>query len=452
MNKKAFIISYAFPPSGGAGVRRILKTIKYLSQLEWEITVLSPKRGRYFAYPYDPLLLEEIPANVQVVECFTPERYYMTQSVSAGEGVRSKSKSNNVFSNIYRKIYRLIGDIIAVPESAIIWLPFAVWYSIQLIRQNDFEVIFVTSPPFSSLLIGGVLKKVTGLPLVIEFRDAWIAEPTRKFKSKWAKILEFHQESWTIRIADYVISVTDGITHDFIKRYGNQNNREKFITIPNGYDRDDLKYFSPESYCEIEDNLFKIVYTGTLGGRRTPRFFFAGLKKLIQSRPELRSKLKVFFIGRNGRFMDGYSIEDYIEDYGLNEIVEIVGFVSREESFIYQAEADLLLLLIGLVAPEESQCYGISAKVFDYILAGKPILAVTEDGPTAEFMREAGIGEVISHYDEFGISAAVERAIDGQMNYAPNQKFITIFDYSTLARNLNQILLLAIENRDQKDN
>lgn len=436
------IVAHAFPPSGGASVRRVLKMIQYLARWGWDITVLAPKRGKQFAYPYDPSLLTQVPADVQVVETFTPESWVRPSTVSPNSRssqVHHAKVSIAFFRSLYRRLYKQLGALVGIPEAAIMWLPFAVQAGFRILRQGTTRAIFATAPPYSALLVATVLKKFTGIPLVLEFRDAWIAGPTRPYSSVWRRRIETQQEEWCVRAADRVVSVTKGVTRDFVERYARVVDPEVFVTIPNGYDREDFCTI-PAVKDEVRDR-FRIVYTGTLAGKRTPRYFLKALHELFRTRPDLRSKVEVLFVGKSDRFCDGKHLEEYIQMYKLGDVVHVVGFVSRQESLCYQLKADLLLLLVGVVPVEESQCYGLSAKVFDYALAGKPVLAIAEDGATADFVRASGIGEVVSHHDTAGIVASVERALTDRFTYQPRQDILAKYDYGVLLQQMESLLL-----------
>jgi glycosyltransferase involved in cell wall biosynthesis len=438
------VVAHAFPPSGGAGARRVSKVVKYIHRWGWNITVLVPKRGELFAHPYDPHLSGEIPTNVKIVESFTPEKWMMNIYGTRGGGEDQQANTTqSIWTMVYRWLYKTFGNLLAVPESAITWLPFAICQGLRIIKKSRIDLIFSTGPPFSVLLIGAILKKLSGKPLISEFRDAWIADPTRKYEDTWRHRIEKVQESWAIHNSDVVISVTNGVTQDFFERYSNVDNPpKKFRTIQNGYDEDDFYGSRKNTASEIDkDKTFNIVYTGTLGGVRTPKYFLQAVQKLISKKPCLRSQMKILFVGQFGRFSDGLSLDGYINRYDLKGIVENVGFVSREESLNYQRQADLLLLITGIVPANQNRCYGLSAKVFDYTLAKRPILAISEQGPTADFVRSAGIGNVISHFHQNDIGDAIIQAIDGDYKYKPQQSIIESYNYSSLLRELDLTLL-----------
>lgn len=441
--RRLLIVAHAFPPSGGAGVRRVLKMVQHLARGDWDVTVLTPRRGEQFVYPYDPILLAQVPPDVRVVETFTPESWVKPGNVpsnSRSSPVPHARVSVPSFRSLYRRVYKQLGTLVGIPEAAIMWLPFAVQAGLRVLHQNKPRVIFATAPPYSVLLVATALKKLTGIPLVLELRDAWVVEPARMCHSSiWRRKLETWQEEWCVRSADRVISVTEGVTRDFVERYALFVNPDTFVTIPNGYDREDFR--SVPVMTNVTKDRFQIVHTGTLGNERTPKYFLKAIQIMCQRRPDLRSKLEVVFAGQSGRFFDGKHLEEYVQEYGLGDVVRTTGFVSRQESLRYQLAADLLLLLVGVVPAEKSRCYGLSAKVFDYALAGKPVLAIAEEGATADFVRASGIGEVVSHHDTVGIVASVERALAGQLTYQPRQDVLATYDYTSLMQRVEALLL-----------
>jgi glycosyltransferase involved in cell wall biosynthesis len=438
------VIAHAFPPSGGAGVRRVSKVVKYLAHWGWNVMVLAPKRGKLFAYPYDPRLCSEIPTGVQVIETTMPESWLMTSSVARGKNTKTENfpPTRSASASIYKSLYKTLGGFIAIPESAITWLPSAVWRGRQIIAKHNIDILFATAPPFSTLLIGAALKKLTGTPLVVEFRDAWTTEPVRNQNiGLGRRQIEKLQEAWIVRSADKIVSVTPGVTSDFVRRYHHLKQTDRFVTIPNGFDRADTASNLTNKGTKSKDDKFTIVHTGTLGGVRTPLFFLQSIHRLLTERPSLRSRLRIIFVGHCASFSDGATIDDYVQHLNLRDVVEITGFVSREESLHYQNTADLLLLLVGIVSASDNERYGLSAKAFDYTLASRPVLAITEAGATEEYIRSAGIGEVVSHYDGTGIIAAVENALEGKFHYAPQQAVIDEYDYATLISRLESVLL-----------
>src|SRR5436853_2714568 len=99
-NKKVLIISYYFPPSGGPGVQRVLKFVKYLPQFGWEPIVLTVEDGDFPAR--DESLLKEIPDNVKVfrTKIFEPYGHYRKLT---GKGKGTAVDVNNIDEGSKRK-------------------------------------------------------------------------------------------------------------------------------------------------------------------------------------------------------------------------------------------------------------------------------------------------------------------------------------------------------------
>jgi glycosyltransferase involved in cell wall biosynthesis len=410
VNKNLLIVSYDFPPVGGVAVRRLLQTIKYLESFGWNMTILTTDAEPETRSLYDPELFAQLPPSACCVRALLPG--FMAHA-------------------------RLL---ILNPTTR--WIPFAIWQGWRSIRRTQFGAILATAPVFQNLVVGGVLKELTGVPLVLEFRDAWTAGPLRAERPFRKRILDSALESWLIRRADKVIAATESVTQDFANRYGYAASQGKFLTIANGYDESERTLAaSPVPEHMANRSIFRIVYAGSLYGVRTPRYFLAAVRVLLDRRPDLRPRLRLTFVGHSSRFADGETIEDHINRYGLMENVERTGFVSRKESLQYLSRADLLLLLVGIVPAERRRMYGLSAKVFDYVLAQKPVLAVAEEGLTADFVRASQIGEVVSHFDQEGIIHAIERAIESVFYYRPAATMLRQYDCSRLTRRLEAVLL-----------
>ena len=152
----------------------------------------------------------------------------------------------------------------------------------KIINNDNVCAIYATGDPFTNHVVGSVLKKISKLPLALDYRDAWIADPAVK-RSGFRKIIEERLEKYCVKTADRVISVTEGVTEDFKTRYKCIHDKKKYLTISNGYDEQDA--FGWEEFREsgmdyIDEKKLTIVHTGRLMGERTPKPF---LKALTQT-------------------------------------------------------------------------------------------------------------------------------------------------------------------------
>jgi len=445
--KKVLFVAYEFPPEGCRGTKRAMKFIKYMLPMSWEPVVLTVENPNYEFH--DGSLLAELPSNLKINRAVTLESLFVRTACEGGE-VHDSGAAKRDLSGMpyYRRlllgIYHGLGRFFRVPDSRILWLPFAVVKGLRLIRRENIDVIFASGPSFTNHLVGVALKKLTGKPLVIDFRDAWVSDPARRVKDSWQRRTIVRMEKMAVTVADKVVSTTEGITLDFIERYGAQNG--KFITITNGYDLDDFKELKVDE--RENGSRFRIVHAGTLGWERNPRQFLKAVGNLLKENKEMRENVELVFVGQNTPFRDGRTIEDYISENGLEKNVRFTGFVSRKQSLEEIAGAHLLLLIIGKVPPEESFIYGISAKMYDYALANRPVLTIAEQGASADMAARLRLGAVITPDDNESIKESIrsyymEFKEQGQIDLKINSDLLNRFNFTqltdTLVRNFNQI-------------
>src|SRR5207249_2379886 len=209
-------------------------------------------------------------------------------------------------------------------------------------KQNRCRVIYTSGPSHTNHVVGAILSRVTRLPLVIDFRDAWVGNPANGTGHGWIEKGNAFLERFCVRSAKVVVCTTDGIKADFEARY--RDIPKKYMTITNGFDPAD---FPPETSTSerTRRSVVSIVHAGTLGGERSPREFLLAVGQLLREKPELVGQLEVVFVGKNSPFADGRTIEDYIKEYGCGAAVKLTGFVSRTASLEYIMQADVLLLI-----------------------------------------------------------------------------------------------------------
>jgi glycosyltransferase involved in cell wall biosynthesis len=262
-----------------------------------------------------------------------------------------------------------------------------------------------TTPPVSVHLIGAAVKKATGVKWVADLRDTIVRHPHRPTEGVGALVKERARAGvaqLVARQADLVVAAADAIADETRAL----EPRGRLVTITNGSDFDDfvgLRY-------ERADR-FRITHAGSFFGRRDPRPF---LRALAASRLE---DVTVRFVG-DFRPSD----REYVQELGLADRVELIDYVPRRESLRLQRESDVLLLLIP---DAEGRGRGVlSGKVFEYLAAERPILAVVpEDGAAARILRESGAGIVAAPDDEAAIRDALvalhERWRRGELEQAP---------------------------------
>jgi glycosyltransferase involved in cell wall biosynthesis len=440
--KKVLVISYHFPPSGGSKTRRLLKFLKYLPQFRWMPIVLTTSGGTGFGF--DPSLVDIIPREILIHRAFDLSSVFKSILGISGQerSVSTEQRRQRLrisTGRIWRKVVDWVKQWTAIPDAFLLmWAPFATCVGFRAIAREETDVIYSTGPPFSNHIVGMCLKRITGKPLILDFRDAWSANPVRRIKFAGTRhVIENILEKLVIRSADLVVSTTEGITEDFRRRYGPQP-AGRFITLPNGYDRDEFCF--PNSLSKEQRQKMRIVHTGQLTVERSPRPLLIALRQLLDERPDLTDYIEVYLVGENQTFLDGKTIENYLEEFRLHSVIRLVGHVPQPEAIQYQVSADILLLVIGAVSPEEVSTYGIASKVFDYMIAGRPVLALADPGPVSDLVQETQIGPSFAQSDIVGIKQYLAHAVDafkqGRLEVRSNKEEIQKYDFRNITSQL----------------
>ena len=408
--KKVLMVAYSYPPVGGSGVLRVLKFTKYLPQFGFAPVVLTVRNPPLD--DLDPTLLEEVPKEVKVIAAASAEQQLL----------RAASRPA-----------RLLGvkpEWFFVPGAQIGWLPFAVRAGEAIIREEDIDVIFATAPVPTSLLIGHVLKRRTRKPLVLDFRDPWTQNVfTNNYPTRLHRKLEERMERAVLRSADHVVTTTDEMTRGLIDKYPFL--RDRCATIRNGFDSSDFRELTRTASSER----FTITYAGSLYGLRTARHFLLALRNLMGKHRDLRNQIRVVFVGhqnwRTGRA---------VQEVGLEDVVEMNGFVPHRESLQLMLNADVLLLVMG---QREALGNGmgpmmIPGKTFEYLATRRPILALAPAGAVSDLIKETGSGLVVPPEDVSAIEGAVldlfARWQAGTLSVAPYD--VSVFERRALTGRL----------------
>jgi len=398
MIKKVLIISYYFPPCGGSGVQRTLKFVKYLPQFGWQPVVLTARNADYPAY--DSSLLMEIPETVPIYKTRIFEPYALYRKWTgrpAGEAVdiATLTLSETERRRWTERLAEWVRDAFFVPDARIGWLPFALWKGLTIVPREGVQLLYSSAPPYTCHLIGLFLKRLTGLPWVADFRDSWIGWlSTPQWRPWLSRRLEFWMEEAVLQWADRIVTVSKGIWVD-LKRRHSQISDERWQGLPNGYDAEDFQRAKPRD----KDARLTFTYTGSLYGNRHPGALLKALRELFKEQPEMRSHIRLRFVGRIGQ-----AILDELQSDTWRHVVEVIPYVSHQECLGYLLATDVSLLIID-DAPVNRGI--LTGKLFEYLGARKPILALAPEGEAAALIRRLKAGIVVSPRDTSAIKKAV---------------------------------------------
>ena len=372
---KALIVSLYFPPAGGGGVQRPLKFATHLPGLGIETHVLAPDDPKWI-HRDDELVV--------------PTQAWVHRARYVGPKGRSLAEELHGTTGVERALVqaRSAGRRLLVPDENVTWNLTAIPAAIRLVRSEGIDVVITTSPPRSVHLVGAAAKKATGVRWVADLRDSLIAHPHRRSDTVLARAKERTSERVARVVAgsaDAIVAVSDAIAAEM----AGLEPSGPVSTIANGSDFDD---FAGLEYRR--GSRFRITHAGSFFGKRDPRPFLTALH-------ESGLDAVARFVG-DFRSAD----RDWAETHGLGDRLELVPYAPRRVSLELQRDSDALLLLIPEAGGRGKGV--LSGKVFEYLAAERPILAVVPpDGAAAELIRETGAGVVVAPDDLNGMVAAL---------------------------------------------
>jgi hypothetical protein len=392
--QKVLLISYLWPPQEGVGLVRALKFAKYLPLYGWEAVVLtaSPADG-------DSLSLDSPHQAVKVYR--TPYRDVLG-GIKTSLGGRSMPSYGR--PSVIRRFAR---EMIAMPDEQIGWRKGAVEAGLKAINDYPVDLIFSTSPPETAHLVARSLKRQSGLPWIADLRDLWAFDHFRKRHPAKKAALRL-MERFVLKDAERIVTVS----RPWAERLGASTAaKEKIRVIENGFDEED---FSGWEYEGGERLIF--AYTGKLH-KEYQRIdtFLRALRELIDEGRVNPKMIEVRF------YVLGYDkpdIKSLAASYGLSGVVNEFAKVGYKESLRIQRMSDVLLLVQWQGASSDGW---YSAKLYDYLGARRPILAMAKKGGIVdELITSANSGfvaDTVSALKDAVLSFYKEHKETGRVSY-----------------------------------
>lgn len=366
MKRKVLVIAYYFPPMGFSGVQRTAKFVKYMTEFGWEPTVLTITPKAYYAF--DETLLKELEErNIRIVR---------TGSKDPTQKIVNQSKLKSEF---IRKILNRISQTFILPDNKRFWMKPALKEARKLLEKENFDIIFATAPPYTDLRIGARLKKEFDIPLILDYRDAWLDDGLSFYPTPIHRWIVKAMEREVLHRSNKIVVYTRQIKEHLLKLYPFLSADEISI-IPHGYDNEDFEInFTPDT----EKTKLRITYSGAFYEDRTPKFFIKAVEKLFYERPDIENQIEFYFIGK---FPSHYFKR--IKNSRLKYTFSFTGYVDHKTNIGYLLNSDVLWLMIR--HKKNPHLYATS-KLFEYIGTGKPILAcVPKNGAAAFILKDYG--------------------------------------------------------------
>ena len=418
--KRVLIISTVFPPLNTAGTARTGKLAKYLQLFGWEPFILTLDKIKG-VQPTFPLEIEE--SRVTRTRYLDLPGLLRERLVGNKDAYLDKVSSNA--PGLGLKAYRLLQSIwrwlplsiLRILISALGWYIYAVPKGAQIIANNKIDLIFSSGPSYQPYFVASRLHQKTKIPWVADFRDLWTMSPyAPRLPHPW----EIKLEKMVMRSSSLLVTVSQPLADILCVTHS-----KKVIVIPNGFDEDDYTEGVPLT------SKFTLTYTGTI-------FPEDELAPLFQAISQLKQEGKVSPDDSEFRFFSNkVNIPDLTRAYGLEGIVKIYDYVPFRESIKKQQESSALLLFCSMRG-------AYSSKVFEYLGAHRPVIAVGRKGDVVdELLTKSGSGTVVNKTDE--IKDLLARWIDEFRNsnrityhYQPDENIIRQYTRREQAKTLAQ--------------
>jgi glycosyltransferase involved in cell wall biosynthesis len=389
LDLRALLVSYSFPPVGGAGVQRVVKLAKYLPFHDVRPAVLTVSNP---SVPLsDESLLRDVSATVEVTRVRTLEPPYRAKRAAWRASAEGAKRGAQVIARAARHVL--------FPDPQVLWQPAAHGALLARIARRRDDVMLVSGPPFSQFLLAP-LARFGGLGVVLDYRDEWSTLRTtyEMARSPVARALGGPLEKVLLQRAHAVVVATDDFRRHLRARFPSLD-PGRIAVIPNGYDPDDYPAVLPVPPFDR----FVATYAGTVFALTSARGLLAALKRLSVRSPNLARKLCVRFIGR--------VVDTEADAFEGSEAfgVERMGYVPHDRVLHELAASHVALCLLDDV-PGAERVY--PAKIFELMHLGRPILTLAP--PTsalARLVERHALGIVIHPRDEEAIASEFERRL-----------------------------------------
>jgi glycosyltransferase involved in cell wall biosynthesis len=402
------IVSYYFPPTGGGGVQRWTKFIKYLSRMGWRFTVISADSGTRI--PEDTSLLLDIPEDTKLIR--------IAHAEPAGS-IQKQQKETPYWK-------RWLSAFIYITDSRKKWNSQVFPVIIEELDQDHYDVVIITIPPYSLAELAARLTLGRNEPVILDMRDPWSTNPYKIYPTIMHRLIDRGREVQAIRNVKYLISAYYSVLN-YYSRIIPRFEQKKSVVVSNGYDRDDLP-----DVPEIEETTtkgFNIAFSGTFYSHLNhPQNLF----KAIQLLNSQGKDIHFYHIGKSA-----YDLITVAEKYNISNVVHQTGYLTHAGCLKQLQTMDAFVLILDDRIKNADQTIG--GKIYEYMALRKPILAlIPNEGEAAALIRDTDSGIICPNSDINGIVESLKELITGKRKY--NFKNIDRYNREELANQISVFL------------
>lgn len=450
--KQILILSYYFPRGTAVGSRRILRFIRDFPTLGLNPVVVTAREEYYDSLDYTA----EVPKGVPVVRVRVLSG--LRQILLRLKRLISRRRSNTNQRPLIQKeepykipshvswIKRVLFSLFWFPDDLHGWIFPAAHAALKIARKADIDILFSSGPPFSTHIAGLIVNRITHLPWVVDFRDPWRGGKEKPFYVRtWlSDLVEGWLEEQVLKHAMLNVCMCERQRERLLREHPKLD-PNRVAVVPNGYDL--REFTSLQKIYSEEKGPFILTYAGNLYNARNPRFLFKAVHDLLKEeffRPE---DIRIRFLGKTS-FVNGISLLDLANSYKLGGIVECWGQIPRWECLKELRKSSALFLL----AMEQKD--QVPAKLYEYLMCEKPILAFTEeDSATSMILRETCAGYIVQPDNLVAIRNIISRLLrnhlEGLDEIHIDPETISRYSSDFLAAQLVNLICSRLNKEDQ---
>jgi hypothetical protein len=431
--KKVLILTYYWPPSGGAGVQRWLKFVKYMREFGFEPIVYTAENGEMPVI--DESLEKDVPKDTIVLKTPIWEPYSFYKRFigrKKDDKINASFLNENKKTGLTEKISVWIRGNFFIPDARKYWIKPSINFLDDYIKKNKIDLVISSGPPHTMHLIAlGLKQNNAGLKWIADFRDPWtnIDFYEKLMLTKWADNKHHKQELSVLRNANLILSVGQTMSNEFLNMYKNSGGKDlnKFKVITNGFDDDDLKLGTI-----IKDTKFSIAHIGTLVKDRNPQVLWKVLRKIVLENEKFKEQLEIKLVGKIDFF-----VKEQIELNGLTQFVKKIEYLPHDKVIEEQQKSKLLLLLVN----NTKNAKGIlTGKFFEYMSAKVPVLAIgPTDGDLADIINKTNTGLISGFDDEQTLEKNILDYFNGKVSDRDEEQ-VNKYSRRALTRTLCELL------------
>lgn len=381
--KKVLIVTYYWPPAGGPGVQRWLKFAKYLPDFGFHPVVYIPENPHYPLI--DEALCADVPNNITILKGKIVEPYGLaslfssakTRKISSGLIPASRKQS------ALERLFLWIRGNLFIPDARVLWVKPSVRRLRTYVEKNGIDTVITSGPPHSLHLIGLELKRQLPIQWLADFRDPWttIGYHDKLKLSGYAARRHKELESAVLNQADLVI-----VTSPTTKAEFQLLTPRPIEVITNGYDVEAVAR-------PALDAQFTVAHIGSLLSGRNPRALWESLAELCAEDPGFRDAFRLKLVGAVSP-----EVFQTLKDVGLNDNLDLKGYLSHDEA-VREQRASQVLLLIEINAAETRSI--IPGKLFEYMVSERPIVGIGPSGSDfAAILKETNTGQFFTYSEK----------------------------------------------------